>query len=54
MVFPFCLIEIHELLKIKNKKSDQVVVDVCMTQNKLIPIKVSSIEKYALVVKEKK
>ncbi|RVW26239.1 Retrovirus-related Pol polyprotein from transposon TNT 1-94 [Vitis vinifera] len=37
---------------IKDKKSDQIIVDVRMAANKLFPLEVSSIEKHALVVKE--
>ncbi|RVW83084.1 Retrovirus-related Pol polyprotein from transposon TNT 1-94 [Vitis vinifera] len=37
---------------IKDKKSDQIIVDVHMAANKLFPLEVSSIEKHALVVKE--
>ncbi|KAJ0094031.1 hypothetical protein Patl1_27066 [Pistacia atlantica] len=37
---------------IRDKKSDQIIVDVRMTPNKLFPLEVSSVESHALVVKE--
>ncbi|KAJ0007943.1 hypothetical protein Pint_29117 [Pistacia integerrima] len=36
---------------IRDKKSDQIIVDVRMTPNKLFPLEVSSVESHALVVK---
>lgn len=38
---------------IKNKKFDLIIVNVCMTQNKMFPLDVSNIERHALVVTQK-